>query len=120
MDKKSLTIAGVVIILAGGVGGFLWSNQKENTNGPEGTQERAMATLATITIEEARKTALENFPGTVIEARLETKLNKNVWEVAIQTTEQGIMVVQVDAASGAVVTTDEQIVVTKPAEVTKS
>jgi uncharacterized membrane protein YkoI len=120
LDKKTMTIAAVVIGVAGVVGGMVWSAEKEKHNGVEANQDIAMATSAKITIEEAMKTALENFPGKVIEAQLEKKQDKTVWEVEILTAEQGIVVVYVDADSGSVMTTEEKTAGKEPAQETKS
>jgi uncharacterized membrane protein YkoI len=120
LDKKSMMIAAVVIGVVGVVGGMVWSAEKGKNKGAEATQDIAMATSAKITIDEAMKTALENFPGKVIEAELEKKQDKTVWEVEILTAEQGIMKVYVDADSGSVMTTEEKIAGKKPAQETKS
>lgn len=113
MNKKTMIIAAVVIAVVGVVGGMVWSAEKEKHKGAETNQEIAMATSAKITIEEAMKTALENFPGRVIEAELEKKQDKTVWEVEILTAEQGIVAVYIDADSGSVVTTEQKKTGTK-------
>ncbi len=68
-----------------------------------------MVLVATITIDQAIKTALENFPGKIIEAELEKKHGKTVWEVEIVPAEQQLMAVHIDAESGAVIDTEEQV-----------
>lgn len=101
-------VIGVVVI----VGGMVWSAEKDKLKGQKGEDRKevvAMAMTAKITIDQAVKTALESFPGKVIEAELEKKQDKAVWEVEILTAEQGIMVVHVDAESGAVITTEEKM-----------
>ena len=116
MDKKSIVIAAVVIGVMSIVGGLVWSAEKDKHKQEDAKQVVAMAMASKITIEEAMKTALENFPGKVIEAELEKKQDKTVWEVEILTAEQGIMAVYVDADSGSVITTEEKIPGKKPAQ----
>lgn len=114
MDKKSILIGALVVGIVGVVGGMVWSADRDKHKGEDIKHVLAAATAATVTIDEAIKTALSNFPGKVIEAELEQKLNRTVWEVAILTAEQAIMVVHVDAMSGSVVTTEEKIAGTMP------
>jgi uncharacterized membrane protein YkoI len=97
-------VIGVMVI----VGGMVWSAEKEKHKGEDAKQVVAMAMAAKITIDQAIKTALDNFPGKVIEAELEKKHDKTVWEVEILTAEQVIKVVLIDAESGSVVTTEEK------------
>lgn len=119
MDKKSMVIGAVVIGIVVIVGGMVWSAEKDKLKGRGGEDVKdvvAMAMAAKITIDQAIATALENFPGKVIEAELEKKHNKAIWEVEILTAEQGIMEVHVDAESGSVITTSEKMAETKAAQ----
>lgn len=109
MDKKSVSIVAVVIGVVGVVGGMVWSAEQEKRNGLEADQDIVMAMSAKITIDEAIKTALENFPGKVIEAELEKKHGKTVWDVEILTADRGIMEIHIDAASGSVIMTEEKM-----------
>jgi uncharacterized membrane protein YkoI len=122
MDKKSMVIAAVVIGVISIVGGMVWSAEKDKLKGKgeDNKQVVAMAMAAKITIDQAMKTALENFPGKVIEAELEKKQDKTVWEIEILTAEQTIMSVYVDADSGSVMTTEEKSTGKKPAQEKKS
>jgi uncharacterized membrane protein YkoI len=117
MNKQSIVIGAVVIGLAVIVGGMVvWSADKDKLRGQKGEDSKevvAMAITAKITIDQAIKTALENFPGKVIEAELEKKHDKTVWEVEILTAEQVIKVVNVDAESGSVIATEEKTAVGK-------
>lgn len=115
MDKKSMVIAAVVIGVIAIVGGMVWSADKDKLKG-EDVKQVAVATAAKITIEEAMKTALEKFPGKVIEAELEKRQDKTVWEIEILTAEEAIMKVYVDANSGSVITTEEKMTGKKPAQ----
>ena len=108
MNQASIVAAlvvGVTVI----VGGLVWSSGKEKRSGEENKQVVGMAMAATVTIDQAIKTALENFPGKIIEAELEKEHGKTVWKVEIVTAEQQIMVVQIDAESGSVIDTAEKI-----------
>jgi uncharacterized membrane protein YkoI len=109
MDKKHLVIAAVVITVLSIVGGMVWSAEKDKHKQEDAKQVVVMAMAAKITIEDAMKTALENFPGKVVEAELEKKQDKTVWEVEILTVERGIMAVYVDADTGSVITTEEKV-----------
>ena len=71
MNKKNVGIAAVVIGVISIVGGMVWSAEKDKHKEEDAKQLVAMAMAAKITIEEAMKTALENFPGKVVEAELE-------------------------------------------------
>jgi len=108
MEKKSVLSVGLLIGVVAIVAGMVWSAEKDKLKGKEeeNTQIVAMANMAKITIEQAIKTGADNFPGKVIEAELERKEGRTLWEVAILTAEQGIMVVHVDAESGSVITTE--------------
>ncbi len=108
MDKKSMVVGAVVIGVTVVVGGMVWSAEKDRHKREDAKQVVAMATAAKITIDQAIKTALDNFPGKAIEAELEKKDDKTVWEVEILTAEQVIKVVHVDAESGSVVATEEK------------
>ena len=63
---------------------------------------------AKVSIEEAIKTATDKVPGKVVEAELEKKHGKAVWEVEIATTDNKIMEVHLDSASGAVIDVQEK------------
>ncbi len=108
MNKSGIVIA-LVIGVTVAVGGLVWSSGKERKNGVENKQMVGMAMAATVTIDQAIKTALENFPGKVIEAELEKERDKTVWKVEIVTGEQRIMAVHIDAESGSVIDTEERV-----------
>ena len=61
-----------------------------------------MAKTAKITVEQAIKTATDKTPGVVIEAELEKKDGKVVWEVEVVTAEGKTAEIHVDADSGVV------------------
>lgn len=109
MDKKSMAVGAVVISAVAVVGGLVWSAEKDKIKEKGDDSTQVAAIVSKITVDQASKVALDNFPGKVIEADLEKKLERMVWEIDVQTAEQGVMVVQVDADSGSVVTTGEKI-----------
>ena len=61
---------------------------------------------ATVTIDQAIKTASEKVPGTVVEAELEKKHGKTVWEVEILGADGNVTEVHIDAGTGAVIDTE--------------
>jgi hypothetical protein len=110
MDNKMGLVATVVIGIGLIVGGMVWSGEKGRHRGDDVQEVIAMSMNAKVTIEQAMATALENFPGKVIEAELEQKQDKAIWEVEVVTAEQGIMNIDVDAESGSVIMTGEKMV----------
>jgi len=110
MNKKSIVIAVVLIGAISIAGGILWSAESNKIQGKRETKAQAVAMTSPtkISTEQAIKTAVENFPGKVMQAQLEKKDDRTLWEVEILTEEQGTMMVWVDADSGAVVTTEEK------------
>ncbi len=58
---------------------------------------------AKITIDQAVKTALEAAPGTAVEAELEKKHDKTVWEVEVLGADGKMTEVHIDAGTGAVI-----------------
>lgn len=58
---------------------------------------------AKVTIDQAIKTALEAVPGTAVEAELEKKHDKTVWEVEVLGADGAMTEVHIDAATGAVI-----------------
>lgn len=79
-----------------------WSDKKKDEEG----DIAAMAKDATVTIEQAIKTATEKVPGTVVEAELEKKHGKTVWEVEVLGSDGKVTEVHIDAATGAVIDTE--------------
>ena len=61
---------------------------------------------AKVTAEQAIKTATEKVPGTVVEAELEKKHGKTVWEVEVLGADGNVTEVHIDAATGAVIDTE--------------
>lgn len=110
---RTILIAGTVIGLAGIVGEMVWSGDHGKL---QGTEVIALATSTKITVDGAVETALRKMAGQVIEAKLEKRGDKTVWNVDILTTEEAIMTVCVDAVSGAVMLTEEKVSGKRPVQ----
>ena len=104
---RTILIVGTVIGLGGIIGEMVWSVDKEKLKEVEVV---AMAASAKVTIEGAVAAALGSIAGQVVEAGLEKRGDKTMWNVEVLTDEAGIMAVYVDAVSGAVVMTEEKVV----------
>ena len=61
---------------------------------------------AKVTIDQAIKTASDKAPGTIVEAELEKKHGKTVWEVEVVGADGHVTEVHIDAASGDVIDTE--------------
>lgn len=61
---------------------------------------------AKVTIDQAIKAASEKVPGTVVEAELEKKHGKTIWEVEVLGADGNVTEVHIDAATGAVIDTE--------------
>ena len=61
---------------------------------------------AKVTIDQAIKTASDKTPGTIVEAELEKKHGKTVWEVEVVGADGNVTEVHIDAASGDVIDTE--------------
>jgi uncharacterized membrane protein YkoI len=81
----------------------------------QGKSNSKLAAQAKITMDEARKTALERVPGTIEEGELEKEHGKLIYSFDIRTTD-GITEVQVDANSGAVVSVEKETAAQEAAE----
>lgn len=90
--------AGTVLVL----GTPAWSDKNKAEEGDIAT----MAKEATVTIEQAVKTAVDKVPGTVVEAELEKKHGKTVWEVEVLGADGTVTEVHIDAATGSVIDTE--------------
>ncbi len=115
MDKMSIGV-GMVVGATLVVSGYVWSHEKSADGRLEGARTVEMATAVTVTVDQAIKTALANFPGRVVEAGLKMRHDKEaarggtVWLVEIVTPEQDLMAVRIDARSGSVIDTEEKLI----------
>ena len=95
---------GAILLLSGPA----WSDQKGKGKKDESKETVEMAAMAKVTIDQAIKTALGKVAGKVVEAELEKKHDKLVWEVEVVTAENKVMGVHIDAESGAVIDVEEE------------
>ena len=102
---------GMMVLALGAIlvlNGPAWSDQKGKGKKDEVKETVEMAAAAKVTIDQAIKTALEKVSGKVVEAELEMKHDKLVWEVEVVTAENKVMEVHIDAESGAVIEVEEE------------
>jgi len=97
-----VTVIAVGIVLA--LGTPAWSDKGKKDKEEGNIAE--MAKEAKVTVDQAIKTATEKVPGTVVEAELEKKHDKTVWEVEVLGADGNITEVHIDAATGAVIDTE--------------
>jgi len=95
---------GAILVLSGPA----WSDQKGKGKKDEAKETVEMAAMAKVTIEQAIKTASEKVAGKVVEAELEKKHDKLIWEVEVVTMENKVMEVHIDAESGEVIDVEEE------------
>jgi uncharacterized membrane protein YkoI len=93
-----IIVAGVAGLLFA-LGSSAWADDKEG-------KTTDLVKDAKVTIEQAIKTASEKVPGTVVEAELEKKHGKTVWEVEVLGADGHVTEVHIDAATGAVIDTE--------------
>ena len=98
MRTWGIVTAGVVGLLFA-LGSNTWADDKEG-------KITELAKDATVTIDQAIKTASEKVPGMVVEAELEKKHGKTVWEVEVLGADGNVMEVHIDAGTGAVIDTE--------------
>jgi uncharacterized membrane protein YkoI len=89
----------LTISLVVALGATAWSDDKEG-------KVADLIKDAKVSIEQAIKTALEKVPGTAIEAEIEKKHGKTVWEVEVLGADGKVTEVHIDAATGAVIDTE--------------
>ncbi len=92
-------ITASVIGLLFTLGSSAWADNKEG-------KIADLVKDAKVTIDQAVKTASEKVPGTVVEAELEKKHGKTVWEVEVLGADGNVTEVHIDAATGAVIDTE--------------
>lgn len=95
MRLANVVALGTLTLLIG-LGAPAWSDDKE-------AKIADLIKDAKVTIDQAVKTALEKVPGTAVEAELEKKHDKTVWEVEIVGADGKTSEVHVDANTGAVI-----------------
>ncbi len=98
MRTWGIITAGVVGLLFA-LGSSAWADDKEG-------KITDLVKDAKVTIDQAIKTASEKVPGTVVEAELEKKHGKTVWEVEVLGSDGNVTEVHIDAASGGLIDTE--------------
>ena len=94
--RTSGIIAAAVVGFLFTVGSSAWADDKE-------AKVTDLVKDAKVTIDQAIKAASEKVPGTVVEAELEKKHGKTVWEVEVLGPDGHVTEVHIDAATGAVI-----------------
>ena len=96
---------GIAVALAVGIvvalGTTAWSDDKEG-------KAADLMKDAKVTIDQAIKTALEKVPGTAVEAELEKKHDKTVWEVEVVGADGKTSEIHIDAATGTVIDVEDK------------
>ena len=94
--RTSHVVAASLIGIVTALGPSAWADDKEG-------KITDLVKDAKVTIDQAIKTASEKAPGTVVEAELEKKHGKTVWEVEVLGADGKVTEVHIDAATGAVI-----------------
>lgn|SRR5512147_1694477 len=105
MRQGSSTMFALSILLSAGTlaaAGIAFGDEKEKNGKAE------MAAAAKVTIDQAFKTASEKVPGKVIEAELEMKHKRLLWEIEVVTADKKVMEIHIDAETGAVIDVEEE------------
>ncbi len=104
MRQNVPTLVALVVLLLGS-GTVL---PADSAFGEESEQSKIeMAKAAKVTIDEVIKTASDKMAGTIIEAELERKHDRVIWEVEVVTAGNKVMEVYIDAQSGSVIDVEE-------------
>ncbi len=83
-----------------------WSDKGHKGKHEEEPPVSDLVKDAKITIDQAIKTALDKAPGTAVEAELEKKHDKTVWEVEVLGADGKVTEVHIDAATGTIIDTE--------------
>jgi uncharacterized membrane protein YkoI len=107
MNMRAMASAVMVAAILVGAGcageGLLGSKEAD-----ERKEAVDMAARAKVTIDQAIKTASDKQAGRIIEAELEKKHGKAVWEVEVVTPDGKVVEVHVDADNGTVIDVEEK------------
>ena len=95
-------VAGISLLLASPA----WSDKKGKHEEESNVAE--LAKEAKVTVDQAIKTATEKVQGTVVEAELEKKHDKTIWEVEVVGADGKVSEVHIDAATGAVIDVEDK------------
>ncbi len=94
--KGIVTITAGIVVFLLALGSSAWADDKEG-------KITDLVKDAKVTIDQAIKTASEKVPGTVVEAELEKKHGKAVWEVEVLGADGNVTEVHIDAATGSII-----------------
>jgi uncharacterized membrane protein YkoI len=109
MNTPTKMITGIAALVGAlALGAPAWSGKDGTQEMDETRKAVELSKTAKVTIEQAVKTAMEKFSGKVIEAELEQKHGKGIWEVEIVGADGKVMEVHVDADTGAVIDVEEK------------
>jgi uncharacterized membrane protein YkoI len=101
MTKQILIALGTLAIAFGA--GPAWSDEKEK----EG-HVAELAKAAKVPVTDAITTATNAVKGTIVEAELEKKHDKTVWEVEVLEADGKVIEVHIDAVTGQVIDKEEK------------
>ena len=90
------------------LGAPAWSDEKGKKHQEEDEHAAALIKDAKVTIDQAIKTASDKVQGTVVEAELEKKHGKAVWEIEVVGADGKATEVHIDAGSGDIIDTEEK------------
>jgi uncharacterized membrane protein YkoI len=93
-------------IIAAAVVGFLFAISSSAWADDKESKITDLVKEAKVTIDQAIKTASEKVPGTVVEAELEKKHGKTIWEVEVLGADGNVTEVHINAATGTVIDTE--------------
>jgi uncharacterized membrane protein YkoI len=105
--RESVIVVAFVAATSLLVGTPAWSDKGKKGEEEEGNVAELVKD-ARVTVDQAIKTATEKMQGTVVEAELEKKHGKTIWEVEIVGADGKVTEVHIDAGTGAVIDTEEK------------
>jgi uncharacterized membrane protein YkoI len=106
MKLLGITIAiAIGTVLAFGIPA--WSDKGKKDKEDEGNVAELVKD-AKVTVDQAIRTATEKVQGTVVEAELEKKHGKTIWEVEIVGADGKVSEVHIDAGTGAVIDVEDK------------
>ena len=103
---ERVAIAGLTFVGIVALATPAWSDKKGKHEEEGNVAE--MAKEAKVTVDQAIKTATEKVQGTVVEAELEKKHDKTIWEVEVVGADGKVSEVHIDAATGAVIDVEDK------------
>ncbi len=106
-----MKVWGIITALAVGsllaLGTPAWSDKGKKEKEEEGNVAELVKD-AKVTVDQAIKTATEKVQGTVVEAELEKKHGKTIWEVEIVGADGKVSEVHIDAGTGTVIDVEDK------------